>query len=116
METWISKIMSTSSYIEDNFKEEYENLLVQIIGFSSLCQLDKMVDPHEFSKEAERKLTAIASGIQGENEENRKFLQEENESTSRKAGKQKSTKSDYLCYMLTATIECCKGSLISYHH
>ena len=100
LEPWIRKIKSTKSYAEENFKEEYENLLVQIIGFSSLrdldklCMQDKLIDPHELSKKAEGKLTAVAPGIQGENEDNRHLLQE--------SGIQNSTKLDYLCYMLTA--------------
>ena len=79
IDQWIEKLTNSCKiYMECDYEEEYENLLVGIIGFSSLRQTDKLdkliVDPHELSKEAERKLTETDSGIQGE---------------------------DYSCYMLT---------------
>jgi hypothetical protein len=99
MKPWIQRLMSSSKkYIEDDYVTEYDDLLVEIIGFSSIRQSDNLnkliVNPKEFSKETERKLTAQNSFIQAENEEDRNKLREANETED--------FKSEYLCYMLTA--------------
>ena len=99
MKPWIQRLMSSSKeYTEDDYVTEYDNLLVEIIGFSSIRQSDNLnkliVNPTDLSKETERKLTAQNSFIQAENEEDRNKLQEANQIEN--------YKSEYLCYMLTA--------------
>ena len=95
---WIKNLMSTSSkYVEEIYETEYENLLVAIIGFSSLRQsehLNKLIlNPKELGKDTERILTAQESFIHGENEDDRDKLRDSYEV--------KNYKSNYLCYMLT---------------
>ena len=75
---WINKLNKfCHTYREDDYTEEYDNLLVGLIGFSSICkasELNKLiVDPNEFSTETEKLITGVTLGIQG----------------------------DYYCYMLT---------------
>ena len=107
---WIQRLMNSSlKYTEDNYETEYDNLLFEIIGFSSLRQSNDLkkliVDPHELSKETELKITAQTTAIQGENEENRQILEKvfntDKESNGKKS-KGKDIQTEYLCYMLTA--------------
>ena len=98
MKPWIQSLMEpTRKYTEDNYKTEYDNLLIEIIGFSSIRQSDNLnkliLDPKELSKETEIKLTVQGSAIQGENEIDRDKLLE--------AYDKENNKSEYLCYMLT---------------
>ena len=107
MSPWIERIIANGSF-EVEAPQEYKDLLVGIIGFSSIRQSNELnkliVDPHEFSKETEFKITNQTSAIQGENEENRHILQElcdtDKESKVKKS-KGKKIQSEYLCYMLT---------------
>ena len=106
---WIQRLINSSlKYTEDNYETEYDNLLVEIIGFSSIRQSNEMkkliVDPHEFSKETELKISAQTTAIQGENEENRQILKkvfDTDKDSKGKKSKEKEFQSEYLCYMLT---------------
>ena len=96
-------------YPAENFKKEYENLLVGIIGFSSIRQSDELnkliVNPYEFSRETERKITGQTNAIQGENEEYKPRLKDVSYIDKEEKGKKskgKTIQSEYLCYMLTA--------------
>ena len=97
MKPWINNLMNSSVIYVDDIYTEYDNLLVEIIGFSSIRQSDHLnkliIHPKELSEETERKLTNQASAIQGENEMNRNKLKEAYEAEN--------YKSEYLCYMLT---------------
>ena len=83
--TWIKKLENfCKTYKDEDYTEEYDNMLVGLIGFSSMrkvSELNKLiVDPHEYSTETEKLVTGVTYGIQGENNE---------------------VPEEYLCYMLT---------------
>ena len=100
MKAWTENILSKPKtnliwYFSDKqrLKKEYENLLVGLIGHSSIRKPDDLnkliVDPHDFSKLTERQLIARNAGVDGENRVNPEI---ENQNVSFKA----------LCYMLTS--------------
>ena len=86
---WIKKLKYPDNEIftPEDYKEEYENLLVGVIGYSALRQSDtlnkKIVDPYETIKATKMKVTASESLDYAPKEES------------------KGSKSEYLCYMLT---------------
>ena len=71
MVPWLEKIneLGNNSYSK-NINEEYENLLVGLIGNESLRnpgEINKLInDPYIFSKETALQLTVSTSGVQGE--------------------------------------------------
>ncbi len=85
-------------YIHQNYKEEYENLLVGLIGHSSYKQPDDInkliVDPFKFSRDTEKKLINKTIGIDGENEVDERKIKEAIFTNSKKF--------EALCYMFTA--------------
>ena len=93
MVPWLEKINKLGS--KTNLKsvdEEYENLLVGMIGSESLRnpgELNKLInDPYDFSKETVFKLTESTSGVQGESKEDTSIV---------KSNKNPAN----ICYMLT---------------
>ena len=88
IDKWIQnlKCLNKICTVED-YKEEYENLLVGIIGYSSLRQTKtlykKIIDPQE-------SIQAIKSTVRASDTFNESIEKDENLS-----------KSEYMCYMLT---------------
>ena len=79
-------------FTEENYKAEYENLLVGIIGYSSMRRTDtlnkKIVDPQESIQATKSKVSA--SDTFHEHTINKNICNDENRS-----------KLEYMCYMLT---------------
>ena len=87
LKSWINSLTnSCKKYIDQDYANEYDNLLVGIIGFSSMRKLSELnkliVDPNELSKTTEKKLTHITSGVHRENP-----IDKDND--------------EYMCFMLT---------------
>ena len=79
MKPWIERLMSYSrKYTEEIYEREYDDLLVRIIGFSSMHRSDILrkhtANPTESNNETEMKLTAQDSVNQIRNEEDRNKL------------------------------------------
>ncbi len=113
MEPWIDKLINEKVlFDEENYQSGYDNLLLGLIGFSSIRNIPQLhqliLDPHQFSKDTEKKLIASNPGISGETESNRDDLEKAI------TGQQKQF--DYLCYMLTpeqlAGVKCTSAFII----
>ncbi len=113
IESWLHKIQGHClQYEEKDYSEEYENLLVGLIGYSSLRQsqqLNKLLlDPLDFSKQTECKLIANNQGISGESEIDREEL--------KRSIRNEQPEMTYLCYMLTseqlAAVKCSSSFII----
>ena len=93
IDDWIKNLLKPHIiFTDENYKAEYENLLLGIIGYSSLRQTDtlnkKIRDPQEYIQATKSKVTESDTFIEGAIIEN--------------VGKdEKLNKSEYLCYMLT---------------
>ena len=93
IDDWIKNLLYPRFiFTDENYKAEYENLLLGIIGYSSLRQTDtlkkKIRDPQEYIQATKSKVTESDTFIEGTIIEN--------------VGKdEKLNKSEYLCYMLT---------------
>ena len=93
LDDWIENLRYPDNiFKEEDYKSEYENLLVGIIGYSSLRQTDtlnqKIVNPQEFNQATKNKVTA--SDTFNDITIKNKIGEAENLS-----------KSEYMCYMLT---------------
>ena len=113
MEPWLYLLINDKIRFEEkSFKSEYDNLLIGLIGFASIRNIQQLnqliVDPLEFSKETEKILIASNPGISGETEAHRDELEKAI------SGQQKQF--DYLCYMLTpeqlAGVKCTSSFII----
>ena len=98
MRQWISTLTDNEPETNvDEYQTEYENLLVALIGLSSLKHSNQqnslVVDPLELSKQTENKITGRNLGIDGESEHDRENLEKAVDGTK--------TDFDNLCYMLT---------------
>ena len=109
MNPWIEKILDYGSFKEE-VSSEYEDLLVGLIGFSSIHRIEKLneliADPLKFSKETELKMSNQTSSIQWENERDRNLILGVDrfgiKRTKRGNTEDEKILSEYLCYNLTA--------------
>ena len=95
MKPWLERLMACNSNVKGTvLQNDYDTILVAMIGFASMRQVDSLnkliVDPYEISLETELKLTGQTQGLSAEAVCNQDLNQGLDE-----------TETKYMCYMLT---------------
>ena len=95
MKPWLERLMACNSNVKGTvLQNDYDTILVAMIGFASMRQVDSLnkliVDPYEISLETELKLTGQTQGLSVEAVCNQDLNQGLDE-----------TETKYMCYMLT---------------